>query len=456
MNIILNTDSYKTSHFAQYPPGTKYVSSYIESRGGSFSNAGVFFGLQPFLVEYLTKPITKEDIDEAETVFSMHGVPFNRKGWEHILKEHRGYLPIEIQTLPEGTVTKAGDVLVQIVNTDPEVPWLTSYIETALLRAIWYPTTVASLSKAIKNIIKGYMEESCDTLDKLDFMLNDFGSRGVSSLESSELGGMAHLISFVGTDNLPAVVAARRYYGAEMPGFSIPAAEHSTMTAWGRDREVDAYANMLDQFAKPGALVAVVSDSYDLYNAITNIWGNQLQQKVRDSGATVVIRPDSGDPVQVVSDTVELLMEKFWYTFNEKGYKVLPDCVRVIQGDGIDIDSIPLILGEMLRRRLSVDNIVFGMGGGLLQHVNRDTMRFAMKASAIMGEDNVWKDVYKDPVTDPGKRSKAGRLALSPSRGTVREDSLQKDEGNLLETVFRNGVMFLGSSWEEIKARSEI
>jgi nicotinamide phosphoribosyltransferase len=160
-NLILNTDSYKTSHYLQYPEGTEFVSSYIESRGGVYPET-TFFGLQMFLKQYLTKPITLADIDEAEAICIAHGVPFNRQGWLHILQEHKGYLPLEIEAVAEGTIVPTANVLVQVINTDPKCAWVTSYIETALLRAIWYPVTVATVSKNCQKIIARYLfRRSC-------------------------------------------------------------------------------------------------------------------------------------------------------------------------------------------------------------------------------------------------------------------------------------------------------
>lgn len=453
-NLILNTDSYKMSHFAQYPQGAEYVSSYIESRGGVYPET-VFFGLQAFVKEYLTRPISQVDIDEADAVCTVHGVPFNREGWEYILNEYQGYLPLEIEAAPEGAVIPTGNVMVQVTNTDPKCAWLTSYIETALLRAVWYPTTVATVSRACRSIISRYMEETAESLDGLPFKLHDFGARGASSEEAAALGGAAHLVNFMGTDTLSGIMAARRYYNADMAGFSIPAAEHSTITSWGRDGETAAYANMIQQFGGEGRLVAVVSDSYDFWNAIDNIWGDELKEQVQQFGGTLVVRPDSGEPVEVVPEAIERLMAKFGYETNSKGYRVLPACVRLIQGDGICARSIDAILAAMKERGLSADNVAFGMGGELLQKINRDTQKFAMKASAICIKGE-WRDVYKDPITDPGKRSKRGRLALiNDEQGyrTVREDALE-DQRNALEKVFRNGDVLVDWTFDEVRERA--
>lgn len=462
-NFILNTDSYKTSHWVQYPPNTEYVSSYIEARGSNsnFNNV-LFFGLQAFIKEYLSKPITEQDINEAKMLLTAHGVPFNEEGWRDLNKKHNGFLPLRIQAVPEGTVIPTGQVLCQVVNTDPEFFWLTSYIETALLRAIWYPTTVASLSYYCKQIIKQGLEKSADNLNSLPFKLHNFGARGVSSLESAALGGLAHLINFSGTDTISALIAASRWYGMDgssdnrqMPAFSIPAAEHSTMTSWGQAHEVDAYANMLKQFGGEGHVVAVVSDSYDLWNAIDNIWGGELKAQVETMGGTLVIRPDSGDPVKVVREALQRLAVKFGTITNTKGYRVLPDYIRLIQGDGINSTSIGKIIEAILAAGFSTENITFGMGGGLLQQVNRDTLNFAMKTSAAR-IDGEWRDVYKDPITSVNKRSKKGRLALVRHQGsyiTLREDELGEYK-NLLRDVFINGELLIDDTLSTIRERT--
>lgn len=404
-NIILSADSYKYSQFNQYPEGTEYVHSYIESRGGEYQNL-VFLGTQAFIREYLNKPITMRDIDEAEAIITAHGEPFNRAGWEHILFEHEGFLPVAIFALPEGTVTNPGVPLLTIQNTDPKAYWLPSFLETALLRAIWYPTTVASNSLASRKVILEYLEKTGDP-STVGFKLHDFGARGVSSFESAGLGGLAHLATgALGTDNVSALLAARKYYDADMAGFSIPAMEHSTVTSWGRENEVESYRNMLRTYGKQDAIFAAVSDSYDIYNAAGNIWGGELRQEVIDSGAIVVIRPDSGDPVLVNRKLIQILGSKFGYTVNAKGFKVL-NHVRLIQGDGINTLMIRSILGALAADGWSADNIAFGQGGALLQQLNRDTCRFAMKCSAIR-VNGEWRDVYKDPVGDSGKKSKRG------------------------------------------------
>ena len=452
-NIILNTDSYKCSQFRQYPPGTEYVYSYIESRGGQWDRT-VFFGLQAFLREYMTTPITQADIDIAEQIITAHGEPFNREGWEYIVKQHGGKLPVEIKALPEGTVIETRNVLVSIVNTDPKCYWLTSYLETALLRAVWYPTTVATNSYHSKQIILRGLEETGDPA-LIDFKLHDFGARGVSSEESAALGGAAHLVNFRGTDTIAGVLAAMEYYDAGVCGFSIPAMEHSTVTSWGRENEARAYRNMLEVYGKKGALLACVSDSYDIFNACEKIWGEELLEEVRASGATVVIRPDSGNPAEVVTKCARILDTRFGHTLNDKGYRVLNN-VRIIQGDGIDAVSIRGILLSLQMAGYSADNVAFGQGGALLQQINRDTLKFAMKCSAAL-INGAWVDVYKDPVTDTGKRSKRGRLQLIREPGgefqTVYWSDSQVDR-DLLQVVFRDGGLLNQTTFDQVRARA--
>jgi nicotinamide phosphoribosyltransferase len=457
--LPLNTDSYKTSHWAQYPPGTQTVYSYIESRGGLHDRT-VFFGLQYILKEYLRRPVTQADVALADEICRGHGLPFHREGWLHIVRAHGGRLPVRIAAVPEGSVVPVHNVLVTIENTDTACAWLTSYLETALLR-LWYPTTVATNSWFTRQTIAAFLDDTGDPAG-LPFKLHDFGARGVSSLESAMVGGMAHLVNFQGSDTLSAVLGARAFYQEPMAAFSIPAAEHSTITSWGREGEEAAYRNMLHQYAKPGALLAVVSDSYDLQHAVHNLWGGTLRQAVIDSGAIVVVRPDSGDPTAVVLQTVQSLDRAYGATVNAKGFRVLHH-VRVIQGDGITPRSIRAILAALKAHGYSADNVAFGQGGALLQIVNRDDQRFAMKCSAVQ-VDGRWRDVFKDPATDPGKRSKAGRLALW-QRGeafqTLREDDPQaatlaaQGWQPALRPVFEDGALLVDDSFAAIRERAQ-
>lgn len=449
-NIILNTDSYKASMFKQYPVGTTGVYSYIESRGGRYDST-VFFGLQAFIKEYLLEPITQDDIDIAEEIWNAHGEPFNRDGWQYILDNHNGYLPVVIKAVPEGSKVPVKNVLATIENTDPNCFWLTTWLETALLRAVWYPTTVATQSRAIKETILDYLEKTGDPTT-INFKLHDFGARGVSSMESAAIGGASHLVNFMGSDTVSGILFAREYYNAGIAGFSIPAAEHSTITSWGRDNEVEAYRNMLTQFAKPGSIVAIVSDSYDVFNACEKLWGEELREQIIASGATVVIRPDSGDPLEINQKLIRILDSKFGHTVNAKGYKVLNN-VRLIQGDGVNESTIRTILGNFMINKWSADNIAFGMGGALLQIIDRDTQKFAMKCSSAQ-INGKWINVQKDPITDAGKKSKAGRVTLYQDSKGVFSSGVEDWPKSALVEVFRDGRLVTEYTFEQVRANS--
>jgi nicotinamide phosphoribosyltransferase len=449
-NIILDTDSYKLSHYKQYPAGTEQVFSYIESRGGLFQST-LFFGLQKALIELNNNFPDWDDFNEAKALASAHGVPFNEQGWRDLI--NLGYFPLEIRAVAEGMVINTQNALVTVVNTDSRFYWLTSYLETSLLRAVWYPTTVATLSFECKKVINRYMQATCDTNEGLGFKLHDFGARGVSSEESAGIGGAAHLVSFLGTDTLSAIRCAQRYYDSGVCGFSIPATEHSTITSWGRENELDAYRNVLEQF--PEGLLACVSDSYDIFNAVNNMWGDKLKAQVENRQGTLVIRPDSGDPEDILPILLENMGERFGFKLNQKGYKVLNEKVRLIQGDGVNLSSIGRILEIMTAKGWSTENIAFGMGGGLLQQLNRDTQKFAMKNSAVK-VNGQWRDVYKDPVTDHGKRSKKGVLDLQQGK-TVRIDPSQllaERPDSDLKLVYKNGQLMNTLTFQDIRDNS--
>lgn len=451
-NICWLTDSYKVSHYRQYPPGTSSVYSYFESRSGATYPQTVFFGLQYWLKNYFEGPVvTREKIDSAEELFQAHfQTPvFNRPGWERILTRHGGCLPVEIRAVPEGTLVEQSNVLMTVENTDPDAFWLANYLETLLVQ-VWYPSTVATQSHAMRQVILASLGKTGDT-SLVDFKLHDFGFRGVSCPEQAALGGAAHLVNFQGTDNLAALALLARIYSQPCAGFSIPAAEHSTLTSWGKDHEVDACRNMLTQY--PTGMVAVVSDSYDIFNCCANIWGGVLRDQVLARDGVLVVRPDSGDPPTVVVKVLEILGEKFGTSVNARGFKVLHPKVRVIQGDGIDYTMLGKILQAMTAAGWSTDNITFGSGGGLLQKLNRDTQRFAFKCSSVTVQGRQ-RDVFKQPATDPTKKSKAGRLKLVLEKDGYRTVPATDPRPDLLRPVFRDGRLLVDDPFEAVRARA--
>uniref|UniRef100_UPI0035901437 nicotinamide phosphoribosyltransferase isoform X1 n=2 Tax=Myxine glutinosa TaxID=7769 RepID=UPI0035901437 len=468
-NIILGTDSYKVTHYKQYPPNTTTVFSYFECRGGKLNGAVdgdvkftevVFFGIQYILQKYFTgQVVTREKIQEAKEVYQLHFGQdiFNEQGWEHILEKHEGRLPVRVRAVAEGTVVPVGNVLFTVENTDPECFWLTNWVETLLVQT-WYPITVATNSRKQKEFLAVYLAETAGNLDGLESKLHDFGYRGVSSQESAGIGGAAHLISFEGTDTVAGIRFARKYYDCSMAGFSIPASEHSNITAWGQQQERAAFKYILEAF--PKLPVSIVSDSYDIINACERIWGEDLRSIVeaRSSDAPLIIRPDSGDPVIMVSKVLNILGEKFGTTTNQRGFKVLPPYVRVIQGDGIGTHTLVKVLRALWRERWSVENVAFGAGGAILQRVNRDILNCSFKCSFVE-IDGHGMNVFKNPVTDPGKASKRGRLSLHRSAdGLLYTEQEGKGDPNtdLLQTVFENGKLLKTFSFAEVRSRSQI
>ncbi|KAM9216690.1 nicotinamide phosphoribosyltransferase isoform 2-T2 [Dugong dugon] len=430
-NILLATDSYKVTHYKQYPPNTSKVYSYFECREKKTENAKVrkvkyeetvFYGLQYILNKYLKgKVVTKEKIQEAKEVYKEHFQDdvFNEKGWNYIL-------------------------------------------ETILVQS-WYPITVATNSREQKKILAKYLLETSGSLDGLEYKLHDFGYRGVSSQETAGIGASAHLVNFKGTDTVAGIALIKKYYGTKdpVPGYSVPAAEHSTITAWGKDHEKDAFEHIVTQFSS--VPVSVVSDSYDIYNACEKIWGEDLRQLIvsRSTEAPLIIRPDSGNPLDTLLKVLDILGKKFPVTENSKGYKLLPPYLRVIQGDGVDINTLQEIVEGMKKKKWSIENVSFGSGGALLQKLTRDLLNCSFKCSYVV-TNGLGINVFKDPVADPNKRSKKGRLSLhrTPAGNFVTleegKGDLEEYGRDLLHTVFKNGKVTKSYSFDEVRENAKL
>lgn len=445
------SDSYKISHKNAYCPKLEIMLSYLESRGGKYKKT-VFFGLQYYLNMIKGVQVTMNKIDEAQTFWEAHfgrKDVFSREAWEYIAKTHGGRLPIKIKAVKEGTIVPTNNVMVTIENTDPNCYWLTNFLETLLMK-IWYSITIASQSKAIRdNILKHLIKSG--TPESIAFRVHDFAYRGVSCEEQAAIGAAAHLVSFMGTDTVAGIVLAMNNYKSEMCGFSIPATEHSIICSFGRENEIAACKNFLQEY--PDGLIACVSDTYDIYNCCENIWGGALKDMVMNRNGKLVIRPDSGDFFEVIPKVLEILWKQFGGTFNDKGYKVLDPHVGVIQGDGMCPESIDALYTHIVNLGWSADNLTVGSGGGLLvKDVTRDTNKFAIKACAAR-VDGMWIDIFKDPITDPGKKSKKGKLKLVLINGkymTVNVDEYPELPDELIE-VFNNGEMLVEYTFDEIR-----
>ncbi len=465
-NLILLADAYKYAHHKFYYPGTTQIYSYLESRGGMF-NETIFFGLQYFLKEYLQGPaFTQQDLDEADAflkqVFGRDDV-FDKSKFQYILDKYNGYLPVKIKAMAEGTAVPTSNVLMTIENTDPECYWLTNFLETLLMQ-VWYPCTVATLSNQIKKVVTQFYSETATegAGAGIDFVLNDFGFRGVSSVESAKIGGAAHLINFSGSDNLAGSGMAINYYDAtKVYGLSIPATEHSICTLLGRDGELEIFKHVLRSF--PTGTIACVSDSFNIFKACREYWGGELKEEILNRQGTLVIRPDSGDPIMTLLEIFKILFETFGFTTNSKGYKVLPPQVRVIQGDGVNYTEIINIYNALKANGISAENLVLGMGGALLQKVDRDTQKFALKcSSAVINGHEV--AVEKSPtemdaqgnITPSFKKSKGGRLKLVKINGIFKTVNEQEhlELADELHTVFENGELVDTITFEQVKANA--
>lgn len=469
-NFILNTDSYKAGHFTFEEPNTTNNYSYVEARKGGEFDQVLFFGLQDYIARYLCHPITRSDIDDAEEQLEAHGVPFNREGWEHIFKRHNGIMPLRVKALPEGLMVPHSVPLVTVESTDEKCAWLAAYIETSLQRAVWYPTTIASRSRRWKERLLPLLQES-GTPESIDFKVVDFGARGAECAEAAALGGAAHLVNFQVTDNQLGIRLARKSYGAKgagvfMPGFSIPATEHSVTTSWGAGREIDFFKNILSRYGSmprmpdgSRRLISVVIDTYD-QDAAIKLWGTELKDELIASNMCLVVRPDSGDPITNVPHVLDLLGTLFGFTVNDRGFRVLPDCVRVIQGDGIQEDTLSRIAKQINYHKWSLDNVNFGSGGGLLQKdVTRDTHRFAQKTSQVVVDGEV-RDCQKVVLTDPSKQSKKGRFAVIRDGLTNKlvcipegrmSDVYDLRTENLLQDVYHNGKIKRWMTFQEVR-----
>lgn len=465
-NLPIKVDSYKTTHKEQYDPTTEITSYYISPRkvvDRSWQERVVFFGLQRTLMKFLSKPVTKEDVDFAKAYFDKFnlGHKFDRSGWDFIVDCYNGKLPIEIKAIEEGTRARRGIPVIRIENTEKEAAWLPGYLETLLLR-VWDPCTIATNSFNMKKMIWEYCQESCDEPEfDIMFKLHDFGARACSGSEEAGIAAMAHLTSFYGTDTIEGSIEADLYYGdldGSPSGSSVCASEHSTMMSWGKDKEVEAYRNMIKQFGDTG-LFATVFDTYNCENAIRNIVGGELRNDINNMNSTLVVRTDSGNPVTVPIKAIEILLDKFGYTVNNKGFKVI-NKTKVLHGDKVSSVVIKECLEKLIERKISVQNLNFGCGGELLRNgKERDTYGFSCKLSAT-NKNGIWEAQRKTPVGEEFKKSLAGRLCVIENKDSYMEYDIvnsivdeDAEKNNILKTVYLNGKITKTTTLEDVRKR---
>lgn len=465
LNPILNADSYKLSHFRFYPEGTTNVYSYMESRGGRYPET-LFFGAQGLIKEYLQTPVRRGDISYARDFAAQHGFPdemFNTKGWNEIVNKHGGYMPVEIKAVPEGAIVPNKNILMSVENTGgPNTAFSPSYIETMALR-LWYPITVATRSLKIKReMIKPYFDATSDTGD-MTFACLDFSARGCSSMESNLLGGAAHLINFAGSDSMAAIDYVKQFYGGKVLAYSVPATEHSIMCSYEESHEFESFSRIID-IAPRGSIVSVVSDTWNIFRA-AQMWV-LLKDKIIAKNITLVVRPDSGTISEVLNVILATLAEGFGGIVNKKGYLVINN-VKVLWADGMNEDTIATPFQAAMLLDISADSIMTGSGGGYMQvDLDRDTNKFAFKASNIR-INGVDLPIAKNPITDPGKVSKKGRMKLQRTlieieRGgkhkyaynTVQDNEYDYEKvEDYLRPIFRNGELLVEDSMETIRER---
>jgi len=452
--VPLMVDSYKFGHFKLYPAATNAMFAYTEPR--TQGDVIVPFGLQMFIKRWLLTQITPAMVDEAEAFCKGRGDPFNRAGWDKVVEEYNGFMPIKIRTVPEGTRVPSGNIISSVECDDKDLFWLASYVETMLQRAIWYPTTIASNDYKAWRAIRRFNRESAMTETLVPFTLHDFGGRGVNSHEGAEIGGAAHMVFFMGSDTCEGVRAANHYYNTPMSGFSVVATEHSIQCAYGPFNQREYLTSVLNEYGKPGAIVSIVLDGYDVYREAALLCS--MKDEIVASGAKIVFRPDSGDPLEVIPALLRMQEAAFGATMNQKGFKVINN-VGIIQGDGVDFDAMVKILEKVTEMGFSSDCIVFGSGGALLQKVNRDTFKFAQKTTSIrIGKK--WVDLFKDPITDPGKKSKKGRMTLIHNtttdeyRTVLVDDPLPLGFEDAMITVYDKGQLLNETTLDEIRARA--
>ncbi len=480
-NLIMCTDSYKHSQPWQYPENMISMFDYAEARSSKVYPTTLFHGLQGIINKYLTIPITEQEIKEAHIEAHKHGIPFNINGWTHILTEHKGFLPVEIKAVQEGTLVPTGNALFTIKSTDEKVPWIVGFLETLLMKT-WYPSNIATRSYYVKQMIQKYWDQTVPKEDHfgINFAFHNFGDRGSSSVESAAIGGTAHLTQFLGTDNFNSLNYAKKYYNSTEPGYSIPATEHSTTTAWGKESELDMIMAHLEFNKGKVDTIAAVCDSYDYLKTVDAVTSGEFKSKIESDGyPKFIIRPDSDNPIDMIHQTLTIMKNNnVKYTINSEGFKVF-DKYGIIWGDGITMDIMETILAEITLRGYAASNIAFGSGGWLMQQHDRDTQGWAVKCSQITllksnpnncvdiydykcTIDKITRDVFKDPITDPGKTSKKGELTLWYNKKSkdYKTESIHTQFESIhvidaLQTVYKNGEIFNQQTLEEIRTRND-
>lgn len=476
MNPITLIDGYKLDHRRQYPADTRRVYSNWTPRSSRIEGQDrvVFFGLQAFLEKYLTDLMSSEFFQQpANKVCGSYlnrvnaYLGHNQIGNEHIRALHAlGYLPIEFRALAEGSLCPLRVPMLTVENTHEDFAWLVNYFETLISSVMWMPCTSATTAYRLRKMLNKAASDTGGDPAFVDWQGHDFSMRGMAGPEAACFSGAAHLLSFTGTDTLPAIEFIERYYPGDngLIGGSVAATEHSVMSAGGERSERDTFDHILSLY--PSGIVSIVSDTWDLWNVLTNILPS-LKAKIMARDGKVVIRPDSGDPVKIIcgdaekngpagKGVIELLWNVFGGTITSTGHRQLDPHVGVIYGDAITYERAQAICNGLAAKGFTSSNMVFGVGSYSYQYVTRDTYGFAMKAT--------WADVagtgrnlFKKPVTDNGtKFSATGRLAVIEDGHTLRViecASPEQEAASLLTPVWRDGKFLRRCSFADIRRK---
>ena len=481
MNSLLVSDGYKQSHKEQYPTGTSLVYSNWTPRSRKYAigktNGVVVFGIQAFikkvLIEDFNQNFFHRPLSEVKKSFIRRMTNYlgSTPDVSHIEDLHRlGYLPIVIKALPEGSICPIGVPMLTIYNTLPAFFWVTNFLETIMSTELWLPMTAATISKEYKDLLVNWGNKTCDHLEHIPFQAHDFSMRGMAGLDAARMSGAGHLLSFTGTDTIPAIDYLEEYYLAdceqELIGASIPATEHSVMSMGEKEHEIDTFKRLITEIY-PQGMLSIVSDTWDLWKVLDEYLPT-LKSEILARDGKVIIRPDSGDPVEIIvggpstpfgKGVVELLWETFGGHVNELGFKVLDNHIGVIYGDSITLDRAERICAGLAAKGFASSNIVFGVGSYTFQYNTRDTYGFAMKAT--YGEVNgKGREIFKNPITDDGtKKSAKGLLMIEKNEDghfiLVDQVTWKEESVGELQTILKDGLLVLETSLAEIRAKLE-
>lgn len=479
---MLLMDGYKLDHRRQYPKGTQYVYSNWTPRSSRIAgqNEVVLFGLQYFLKRYLmdymdeflfSRP--KNEIEEEYSKRVNGYIGPNSIGTKHIAALHElGYVPLAFRALKEGTLCPLRVPMLTVENTHPEFFWLVNYFETLMSSILWMPCTSATTSFRMRKLLNDYVQKTGGNSEFVQWQGHDFSMRGMAGLEAATMSGAGHLLSFTGTDTIPAIEFIEKYYGGDngLIGGSVAATEHSVMSAGGELGERETFDRLLDLY--PEGIVSVVSDTWNLWDVILKILPS-LKEKILSRNGKLVIRPDSGDPVKIIcgdsskagiyslkepvrKGVVELLWEIFGGTVNADGYKELDPHIGVIYGDAITYDRCQKICERLKEKGFASTNMVYGIGSYTYQYTTRDVYGFAMKATwvKIDGKDY---DLFKKPVTDDGEKFSAiGRLAVLKNNlgilELINKATPSQQQESELGLMWENGKFLRKQSFQDVRS----